>query len=94
MDLKSNFLPFNCYIAVATGHMVFLLFSSMANKPEYVCSDDLSALSDIHGTQLKPEPMEDGTENSTSSCLSFCKVSFQKRDLRLSVSSCTLCVQL
>lgn len=55
----------------------------MANKPEYIYSGDLSALSNIQVTGLKTEPMEDGTENSTSSCLSFCKVSFQKLDLRL-----------
>lgn len=55
----------------------------MANKPEYIYSDDLSALSNIQVTRLKPELMEDGTENSTSCCFSFCKVSFQKMDLRL-----------
>lgn len=63
--------------------MVFLLFSSMVDKPECIYSDDLSALSNIQVTGPKPELMEDGTENSTSSCLSFCKVSFQKMDLRL-----------
>lgn len=63
--------------------MVFPLFSSMDNKPEYIYCYDLSALSDTQVTRLKPEPMEDGTEKSTSGCLTFCEVSFQKRDLRL-----------